>query len=209
MYVLTDIAPRSTHQRTLLSALQPAAHKLIHLRIVIGTTVHINQSAYSEPSAPPEEYAHAFRPSTFDFAGTATALARALPSLRHVFLTTGGFLAHVDPYSTQGRSRSGEPYERWCVSRGWRIDPNANANGRPGGPGADDRNAGGVQDLAVEGEPRLVELHAEVADTIIRTEELVLSERDEVSGIQHNGVPSLDVKLTVVAIISGRRWRSI
>ena len=74
----------------------------------------------------------------------------------------------MDPYSTQGRSRSEEPYERWYVSRGWRVDDNGNDHG-------------GVQGSSVEGEPRLVELHSEVADTIIRTEELVLSERDEVS----------------------------
>ena len=96
----------------------------------------------------------------------------------------------MDPYSGRGRSRSEEPYERWYVNRGWRVDGDVNGNGRPGGPGAD------------EGEPRLVELHSEVADTIIRTEELVLSERDEVSaGFLHStGVRSREMKLTAMLL---------
>ena len=106
-----------------------------------------------------------------------------------MFLTTGGFLArkHVVPYSAKGgpspsrRSSWEEPYERWYISRGWRVDRDATTNGRPGAPGGDVGDGVRDLDLAVDGEPHLVELHAEVADTIIRTEELVLSERDEVS----------------------------
>ena len=59
-------------------------------------------------------------------------------------------------------------YEQWYIDRGWRI-------ARSDGPSGEAR----------EGQYELVELHDDVMETIIRKEELVLSESDEVSfGVQ-------------------------
>ena len=56
------------------------------------------------------------------------------------------------------------PYERWYVTRGWRV-----------------ADSGVGCDVVLEGGRGLVELHEDVAGTIIRKEELVLSQLDEVS----------------------------
>lgn len=155
---------RHSPQRLLVSALQPL-QKLTHLRVVIGTSVYVHELAAPPPFAPWEdsEYAHSFRPSRFDSEGTATALARAVPSLRNVFLTVGGFLSTL---GERGGGSYWKPYERWYTHRGWRV-------GIPG------------RVEAPEGERRVFELHEEVVDTIVRKEELVLSEEDEVSVSWH------------------------
>ncbi|KAI1786466.1 hypothetical protein LXA43DRAFT_1099167 [Ganoderma leucocontextum] len=141
----------------LISGLQPL-HKLTHLRIIIGANIYVHKDAPS-PFRPREgRYAHPFRPSMSDFEETATALARILPSLQNLFLTTSGFLSSWAARSTDG-GRDWQPYESY-INHGWRIA----ALGTDGLP---------------DGERSVVELHEEVTNTIIRKEELVLSERDE------------------------------
>ncbi|PIL30099.1 transporter [Ganoderma sinense ZZ0214-1] len=152
----TDAAPRlqwDTLLAMLVSAIQPLKG-LTHLRVVVGASVFVHKEA-SWPFAPWEEYAHSLRGSRFDYQGTAAALTCALPSLHYVLLTTGGFLSNWDEEG--GRWK---PYERWYISRAWRV-------GTPGNEGVPD------------GERKLVELHGDVAETIIRKEELVLSRSDE------------------------------
>ncbi|KAI1789275.1 hypothetical protein LXA43DRAFT_893211 [Ganoderma leucocontextum] len=143
----------------IVSALHPL-HKLTHLRVVIGASVYVYKDA-SWPFAPWEEYAHSLRGSSLDFEGTAAALAHPLPSLQHVLITTAGFLSNWDEPDPDKGGRW-KPYECWYISHGWRVAK---------------RGTDGVP----EGEPSLVELHDEVSETIIRKEELVLSELDEVS----------------------------
>ena len=155
-------------QDAIVSAIRPL-HKLTHLHVVVGVSVYVTENA-PWPFAPWEEYAHTFRPSRFDFEGVAATLARALPSLQYVFLTTGGFLsnwdepAYSDMEDPEGARGRWKPYERWFITHGWRV-----AN-----PGS---GTGGVQ----EGEHGLVRLHDDVAETVIRNEELVVSKHDEVS----------------------------
>lgn len=105
----------------------------------------------------------AVRGSAFDFESTAASLARTLPPLQCVFLTTSGSLGDRDD-----ATRILRPHERWNVSCAWRVaEPRAST--------ADDAVQGGNLNST------LVELHGDVAETIIRNEELVLSETDEVS----------------------------
>ena len=147
-------APRSSMQATLIAALR-ILHKLTHLHPVIGASVYVHKGA-SWPFAPREEYAHFFRASGFDVDGTAAALARVLPSLRHVFITTGESPAN---WTGQPEEDDGDPdeeskgrwelYERSYISHGLRVVT----------PGTDE-----VEDVEME-------LHDEVA------------ERDEVSTI--------------------------
>ncbi|KAI1782996.1 hypothetical protein LXA43DRAFT_1087216 [Ganoderma leucocontextum] len=139
-----------------VTSLQPL-HKLTHLRVVIQANVgHYNPDRSladdHEPTvARAKEYVCSFRGSAFDFEATAASLVRPLASLQCIFLETHGCLANRD-VSTEGFWKA---YERWHVARAWRV----------GAPGPS--------------EPTLVELHDEVAETIIRKEELVLSEGDE------------------------------
>ena len=104
-------------------------------------------------------YAGASRGSTFDFAGTAVELVRPLPSLQYVFVATSGSIAawrgNDDPRAQW------EAEERWHVSRAWRVAEHA----------------------CGAGQPRLVELDNDVAETLIRTEELLLAKTDEVSEV--------------------------
>ena len=134
-----------------------------------------DSDASSPPSfAPPdseEYYAHSFRDAAFDFAGTAAVLARALPSAQYIFLTTRGF------FESETELESGDVeetlYECWYTSRGWRV---AGPGPGPGtGPGT------GVGVLDGLSERRVIELHDAVVETIIRKEELVCSQQDEVS----------------------------
>ena len=150
-------------QDSIVSGLQ-SLHKLTHLRIVIGASVYIHKIAPSQ-FAPTEEYAHSFRRSTFDWEGSAATLSGALPSLQNIFLTTGGFLANWEEPTMEDADEGGgrwKPYERWYITHGWRVvDSGSGMGGTP--------------------EASLVELHEDVAETIIRNEELVLSEFDEVN----------------------------
>lgn len=153
-------------QASLVSALQPL-HNLTHLRVVVGANVYV----YKEASWPRGEYAHSFRESAFDWEGTAAALSGAVPSLQNVFLTTGGFLANWEEPPAEDPDAGGrwKPYERWYITRGWRV-----AKTKSGSV----TDSGRVPDESARG---LVELHEDVAGTIIRNEELVLSELDRVS----------------------------
>ena len=101
----------------------------------------------------------ATRASTFDFPGTASRLALPLPSLQYLFLTTSGYISE-----RKGSSVSDplEVNEQWRGGRAWRIaDPTG-------------------MESAHDGERVLVDLHEDVAGTIMRNEELVLSELDKV-----------------------------
>ncbi|KAM5543672.1 hypothetical protein V8D89_002923, partial [Ganoderma adspersum] len=140
--------------------------RLAHLPVVIGASMHIfYEHTYACLAfARLEAYARSSCESMFDFEGTAAALARARPSLDNVFLAIGGFLSRFRelPDLKGGRWTWRPHCARWCISRGWPV-------AIPG--------AGGV----LEGDTGLVELHEEVADTIIRKGELVLSEQDEMA----------------------------
>lgn len=148
---------------TIVAAVRPL-HTLTHLWIVIGVSVYVFKEA-SWPFAPWEEYAHTFRPSSFDFEGAADSLVRSLPSIRHVFLTISGFLSNWAETDDSEDPGFWQPSERWYVDRGWRISKSEAEGGQPGGQG-------------------LVELHSDVAETIIRKEELVVTESDEVNEIR-------------------------
>lgn len=75
-----------------------------------------------------------------------------------MFLTTSGYLANRN----EGGVRYWKAYERWMVSRAWRIAHS--------------------EDTRVDKEQiALVELDEAVADTLINQEELVLSAADEAS----------------------------
>ena len=152
--------PTSTSQGEIVSALQPL-HKLTHLRIVVHATVWHDGPWTAAHS---EGFIHPIRGSAFDFEGTAAALVRPLPSLQFVALTTNGRLGHWRP------EHRWKAYEQWNATRAFRVArPSAS---RPG----PDATEIPVQD----GEPVLVGLHDEVAETIMRTEELELSEADKV-----------------------------
>ena len=117
-------------------------HKLTHLRVVLQSEVLARSYRATLDSG---EFLDTFCGPTFDFAGTAASLARAVPSLQYVFLTT----RREDAIRTLG----------------WRVAEHA-------------RGATNIQD---EG-PVLVQLHEEVMGTIVRREELLLSD-EEVSTV--------------------------
>ncbi|PIL30193.1 hypothetical protein GSI_07771 [Ganoderma sinense ZZ0214-1] len=140
--------------RALLSALRPLRN-LTHLRVLICCELHRPGDPIWGKAAYSEKFVDAVRGPAFDFAGTAAALVRAVPSLQYVFLTTcGRFIERVE--GGEG-ARTWRSYDRWDVSRAWRV---------------------AVRDA--KRPRRLVRLHSDVADTIIRNEELVLSETDKV-----------------------------
>ncbi|PIL30084.1 hypothetical protein GSI_07661 [Ganoderma sinense ZZ0214-1] len=167
---------------TLISALRPL-HNLTHLRLVVHCKLVKRPagSATSLPYSHSESFVDTVRGPAFDFAGTADALVRTLPSLQYVFLTTCGSL--VD--RGENKSNSGRPslreHERWNVGRAWRV---ANADlGQPQGTRKSTTTLPRTDGIRDEDEDpprgRLVELHSDVSDTIIRNEELVLSDADE------------------------------
>ena len=84
--------------------------------------------------------------------GAAASIIRLLPSLQYVFLTTSACFGNFDIR------------RQWRVARAWRVIPASDAVGE-----------------AQDGQPVLVNLTGEAAKTIIRKEELVLSEADGVS----------------------------
>ena len=151
----------------IVSAVQ-LLHKLTYLRIVVHSNIHHDPS---NPVAYSEEFVRATRPGTFDFAGTAVLLARSLPPLRYLFLTTSGYLAERDDDSESGRFW--KLNERWWIDRAWRI-----ANPEPVPTGSEGAPA----------EPVLVDLDKDVAETIVRNEELVLSEVDGVCVFSSGGL---------------------
>ncbi|KAI1789262.1 hypothetical protein LXA43DRAFT_1083961 [Ganoderma leucocontextum] len=148
----------------ILSSLQPL-HNLTHLRLVVHSKIYSTVKGPSQwHPAHSGEFVSAVRGSAFDFKGAAASLVRTLPSVRYVFLTTGGNLAKRDG-SRRGPFVS---YERWDVARAWRVA----AGSKPEHDGTT------VQD-GLKATRTLVELDDGVAETIVRNEELVLSETDE------------------------------
>ena len=88
--------------------------------------------------------------------------------MQFLALTTSGYLARRVPEPNW--KESWRAYEQWHVGNAWRMEAQPEMEG--------------VQD----GGPVVVSLHSEVAETIMRKEELVLSEADEVglSSIDHS-----------------------
>nr|VWO99314.1 Uncharacterized protein [Ganoderma boninense] len=154
--------------RTTVSALQPLCN-VTHIRVVVHCKVYRYPSPWSRGTNTSEDFMDSIRGPALDFDGAATALACALLSVQYVFLTTSGCFLYHEP-EERGPWRM---YERWDASRAWRV-----LNDEPGTGAAAD----GVQDrdgAPSTGAGRLVELHSDVADTIVRKEELVLSDADE------------------------------
>ncbi|KAM5544155.1 hypothetical protein V8D89_002204 [Ganoderma adspersum] len=138
-----------------LSSLEPL-HKLTHLRIIIHSESpeHADSDAF-EPFTPAEYFQRAIHPSIFDYQGTARALARPLPSLQFLSLTTCGRFFLYEEDRDPITQVLPQP-KRWAASRAWSV-PKRNADA-------------GLQN----GEPSLVELQDEEAEDIIEREELVL-----------------------------------
>ena len=105
---------------------------------------------------------------------SAATLVRVLPSLRYVFLRTSGSLTERD-LAVAPPWRASAKHERWDVSRAWRVPRHAYASG-----GANPNHGAQVEDGSAETnvDLSLVELHGDVADTIVRNEDLVLSETE-------------------------------
>ena len=156
-----DIVLR-TAQDKMVTTLRPL-HRLTHLRIVLHANVYVYYDTLS-PFVPPEEYALALRGSTFDFEGTAASLVPLFPSLQYLFLTTCGVLNTWEDDSDPCAGRW-KAYEQWHVPRAWRIQ------------GA----TPSALDQLEDGEGVLAALDDEVSASVIRQEDLVLSESDEVS----------------------------
>ena len=160
---------------TLLPALEHL-HSLTHLRLVFHCEAWWRAcDYYSEPgphiawSTLQDPFLEDLRPSSkFDFTSVASAIVAALPSLRYCFLTSSARVAEmrvIGMYSV---------VEQWRESRAWRIAPQ-------GEPRADDA-APDTLGKAFE----LVELHSAVSETIMESEDLVLSAEEEASAIQLN-----------------------
>ena len=139
-----------------MSSVRPL-HNLTHLRVVIHFRIRDSRLDWSDddvgsPVARAKAHLRASCGPTFNFEGTAATLAAPLPCLRYIFVATNGRLLNWDK-----EAKLWKEYERWHLPHSWRV----------AGPKTS--------------EPGLVELHNEVAETIIRKEELVLSEADTVS----------------------------
>ncbi|KAM5541600.1 hypothetical protein V8D89_004790 [Ganoderma adspersum] len=151
-------------------------HCLNHLRLVFHCKVrlHSEPSDSWEPVAPPgiseDPFLEDLRPaSKFDFAAVALAMADALPSLRYCFLTSSGSVSVRQAMVVS-------VVERWCESRAWRI---AHAPGHISR--ADHTDAADTVDTRGCGMRReLVELHDDVAETIMERENLVLSAEEKI-----------------------------
>ena len=145
---LTYAVPPQDGTRALLRPL----HRLTHLHVAFRSESY--EDAESHARAPSEELARALHPSMFDFQGTAAALAvaRRLPSLRVLVLTTCGYFARDETVAdvTQ-KAATGKV---WSVSRAWRVSV------ADGGDG--------------DGGTTLVELQDEEAEGIVSREELGL-----------------------------------
>ena len=85
---------------------------------------------------------------------TAAALAHPLPRLQFLAFTTSGYLMCQRSQHLRSSGTSWSTYERWNVTQAWRI---------------------AAHRVAQDGDPAIVNLHNEVAETIMRREELVLS----------------------------------
>ena len=143
-------------QAKIVSAFRPL-QKLTHLCLVIQSSVYY-------PSYPAmmqsDEFACTVHESSFDFDGASDALTSSLPSLRYLFVETSGRLT----LTNTGSGSSSQPQRRleyWRATRGWRVTKHP---------------ANGVQDMGLAS----VELNDNVMETIIRNEELVLSDLEHV-----------------------------
>ena len=152
----------------MVTALQPL-HALTHLRIVISC----KGSMRPVPSESSRSFVASVREPGFDFAGTAATLVRVLPSLQYVFLRTSGSLTERErDLAAAPPWRATAMHERWDVSRAWRV-----AGRSSGGSNRISEAQDGTANAHVDG--GLIELHGDVAETIVRNEELVLSQTDE------------------------------
>ena len=143
-------------QTKLVSALQ-VLHRLTHLRISITSDIrYLSHSIMIQW----DNFMRTTCSTLFDFDGTATSCVLFLPALRCLFLETRGTLRTMD---SDGVGQNLEKREYWLVSRGWHV-------AESGTDGAHDG-----------GEPSLVELTDDVMERMIRNEELVLSDDEQVS----------------------------
>ena len=150
-------------------------HCLTHLRLIFHCEAYGDYSRHmSDPAwrISQDPFVGDLRPTSgFDFTAVASAIVAALPSLRYCFLTSSawvGVLSTVTTYSL---------VERWRESRAWRI-----ARVPPDHDRAE--SADTVDTVTGAGTRReLVELHDDVAETIMEREDLVLSEEEKASGI--------------------------
>ena len=151
-------------QAKIVSAFRPL-QKLTHLRLVVQSDVYY-------PSYPAmmqsDEFTRTVHESSFDFDGVSATLISSLRGLRYLFVETSGCLTLTNTgsgsLSTVGSSQPQRRLEYWRAARGWRVDVMKRA-------------ANGKQD----GERAPVELNENVMETIIRNEELVLSDVELVS----------------------------
>lgn len=153
---LWSYAPGSSRslQDGLRASLLPL-HGLTHLRVVFYS--NMPRPDLSSDARGNEEYQRALRGPPFERADeTAASLVRALPSLQYIFLTATG---HVENYTAGSTVHD----RQWHAAGAWRVA---------------EPQTGGMKDK--DKSPVLVGLHDDVAETIIRTEELVLSKADEV-----------------------------
>ncbi|KAM5541599.1 hypothetical protein V8D89_004789 [Ganoderma adspersum] len=181
---------------TLLPAFEHL-HCLTHVRLVFHCEAWSRSYRYSfEPEGPAvrrpiseDPLLEDLRPaSKFEFAAVASAIVDALPasSLRYCFLTSSAWVADMQAVSAFS------VVERWRESRAWRI--------APGGPGlsasVDDAEAAATTQVGTRRgrEFRLVELHDDVAETIMEREDLILSAEEEASAMKADSKFNLDLR---------------
>ena len=133
---------------SILPALQHGLHSLTHVRLVF----HCEALCHSDSDFILKDALLAdLRPASFDFAAVASAVLDEIPSLQYCFMTVGAWIGKGCPHLL---------VERWCESRAWRIvhceDP---------------------EDPRGTGRRELVELHKDVAETIIVKEDLGVSSK--------------------------------
>ncbi|PIL28832.1 hypothetical protein GSI_08877 [Ganoderma sinense ZZ0214-1] len=149
-----------------------ALHALTHFRLIF----HLEAGEGAVPVSPIAEDAlvEDLRPTSrsrgrFNFAAAASVMADALPSLRYCFMTNSARVSKMEDFSIR-------LVEEWCESRAWRVGcvPLGSNDGDGGTTTVDTRGAG----------RELVELHDDVAETIIRREDLVLSTEEKASAVE-------------------------
>ncbi|KAM5541601.1 hypothetical protein V8D89_004791 [Ganoderma adspersum] len=180
-----DPTPSGTHPRwndvwrdTLLPALGHL-HSLTHFRLVFHCEAWWRScDYYPEPgphstwSTSQDPFLEDLRPSSkFDFSAVASTIVAALPSLRYCFLTSSAWVAEmpvIGIYSV---------VERWRESHAWRAAhvPSHGTRHSVDGAGAADT----VDTQACGTRRELVELHEDVAETIMEREDLVLTTDEE------------------------------
>ena len=137
-----------------MPALQHSLHSLTHLRLVF----HCEALSHADSDFILKDALLAdLRPASFDFPGVASAIVDEIPSLRYCFLTVGAWIGKGCPHLL---------VERWCESRAWRIV-----------------HRGDAEDQGSTGRRELMELHKDVAETIIREEDLGVSMEEAASPI--------------------------